>query len=429
MLRFWAWLLWVVTGRAFVSIKVAAAPTRETARAPSLPPQRAGPLADQALLDLQSLPQWQSKRDRDRDNFVTGPKTDVELVAITICRARHVKCDETPGVCNQCTSTGRHCEYDASRLPRISGAIARAIWPQSVVQVAPTARPDTSTDEQRCFSIFFHQTAPRMADWFNLEAWQRIVLQISLAEPAAYHAAVALSALHEDVEMRGLCRAGNYKSASVHLRRGVQLVEQRDGYWRHHPRQGSHPTAQLRYGSATEAALVQAFMVLDVQITQYEQSDPLTLEQSTDQDAYPSETRSHGSLMHKKSTDQDTSLTRFNSLGSNAFGSLLEARQRINIIMSKVSHFRGSCNALLHDNTGEQAVMQRVTAQQAIMLARLSEFAASFEELVARHDPGSLSEEESRNIALLRLQHLSLVNLVVQNLAALKVVSNHDPTK
>ncbi|PYI19746.1 hypothetical protein BO99DRAFT_473482 [Aspergillus violaceofuscus CBS 115571] len=377
------------------------------------------------------------------------------------CRARHVKCDETSGACNQCTSTGRHCEYDASRLPRSSGAIARAIWPQSVVQIAPIARPDTNTDEQRCFSIFFHQTAPRMADWFNVEVWQRIVLQISLAEPAAYHAAVALSALHEDVEMRGLCRAGqhgmhdshhlfaftqygkamvmlrrrlasndphvrmvaliccitficvellhgSYKSASVHLRRGVQLVEQRDGYWRHHPRQDSHPTAQLRYGSATEAALVQAFMVLDIQIAQYEQPDPLTLEQPT---------------------DQDTSLTSYKSPGSNAFESLLEARQRINIIMSKVSHFRGSCEALFHDNTSEQAVMQRVKAQQAIMLAQLSEFAASFEDLVARRDPGSLSEEESRNIALLRLQHLSLVNLVDKNLEALKVSPDHDLSK
>ncbi|PYI29739.1 hypothetical protein BP00DRAFT_227503 [Aspergillus indologenus CBS 114.80] len=398
------------------------------------------------------------------------------------CRARHVKCDETPGACNQCTSTGRHCEYDVSRLPRSSGAIARAIWPQSVVQIAPIARPDTSTDEQRCFSIFFHQTAPRMADWFNVEVWQRIVLQISLAEPAAYHAAVALSALHEDVEMRGFCRAGqhgmhdshhrfaftqygkamvmlrrrlasndphvrmvaliccitficvellhgSYKSASVHLRRGVQLVEQRDGYWRHHPRQDSHPTAQLRYGSATEAALIQAFMVLDVQIAQYKQPDPLTLEQSTDKYAYPSETRSHGSLMHEQSTDQDTSLTSFKSPGSNAFESLLEARQRINIIMSKVSHFRGSCEALFHDNTSEQAVMQRVTAQQAIMLAQLSEFAASFEELVARRGSGSLSEEESRNIALLRLQHLSLVNLVDRNLDALKVSPDHDLSK
>lgn len=31
---------------------------------------------------LQSLPQWQSQRDRGRDNFVTGPETDVELVGL-----------------------------------------------------------------------------------------------------------------------------------------------------------------------------------------------------------------------------------------------------------------------------------------------------------------------------------------------------------
>ncbi|OJJ99256.1 hypothetical protein ASPACDRAFT_43922 [Aspergillus aculeatus ATCC 16872] len=314
-----------------------------------------------------------------------------------------------------------------------------------------------------------------MADWFNLEVWQRIVLQISHAEPAAYHAAVALSALHEDVEMRGLCRAGkqgmhdshhrfafeqygkamvmlrrrlasndpqvrlvaliccitficvellhgSYKSASVHLRRGAQLVEQRDGYWRHHPRQGSLPTAQLRYGSATEAALVQAFMVLDVQVAQYEQSDALTLEQSTDQNAYPSVTSSHGSLMHEQSTDQDISLTGSSSLGSNAFGSLLDARQRIKILMSKLSQFRGSCETLLHDNAKEPAVVQRATAQQDIMLAQLSEFAVSFEELVARRDSGSLTEEERRNIALLRLQHLSLLKLVDISLAASEVI-------
>ncbi|PYH41898.1 uncharacterized protein BP01DRAFT_359870 [Aspergillus saccharolyticus JOP 1030-1] len=75
---------------------------------------------------------------------------------------------------------------------------------------------------------------------------------------------------------------GNYKSAGVHLRRGFQLVGQSDEYWRHHPRQGSVPTAQRRHGPTIEAAIVQISMVLDSQLAQFVQPDPLVHGQSSD---------------------------------------------------------------------------------------------------------------------------------------------------
>ncbi|PYH31440.1 Zn(II)2Cys6 transcription factor [Aspergillus neoniger CBS 115656] len=68
------------------------------------------------------------------------------------CRARHKKCDETPGACTNCTSTGRTCDgYEFHRLPR-----------------------------------------------------EKLVLQLSHAEPAVYHAAVALSAVHQVAEKKGM---------------------------------------------------------------------------------------------------------------------------------------------------------------------------------------------------------------------------------
>ncbi|CEL11887.1 hypothetical protein ASPCAL14982 [Aspergillus calidoustus] len=40
-----------------------------------------------------------------------------EKVEDRLSHLQHIKCDEAPESCRNCTSTGRSCEYDLQRLP------------------------------------------------------------------------------------------------------------------------------------------------------------------------------------------------------------------------------------------------------------------------------------------------------------------------
>ncbi|PYH98139.1 hypothetical protein BO71DRAFT_317051 [Aspergillus ellipticus CBS 707.79] len=118
------------------------------------------------------------------------------------CRLRRVKCDEAPGACRTCTSTGRTCDgYDLVRLPKTrdrARRLALPLPPTIAVQL-----PSMSVDERRGFGFFLTQTVPMIAGCFDSPVWQQLVLQMSQSEPAIGHAVVALSVLHEDCEIRG----------------------------------------------------------------------------------------------------------------------------------------------------------------------------------------------------------------------------------
>ncbi|KAJ5820598.1 hypothetical protein N7474_006189 [Penicillium riverlandense] len=53
-------------------------------------------------------------------------------------------------------------------------------------------------DERRCFSYFRYCSIPGLGAFFDSPLWQKIILQISHVDPAVYHAANMLGALHED---------------------------------------------------------------------------------------------------------------------------------------------------------------------------------------------------------------------------------------
>lgn len=61
-----------------------------------------------------------------------------------------------------------------------------------------------TTDERRCYSYFKSQTISTFSGFFDSPLWQEILPQRSLSDPALYHAVVALSAVHRDLEMHGL---------------------------------------------------------------------------------------------------------------------------------------------------------------------------------------------------------------------------------
>ncbi|PYI02318.1 hypothetical protein BO78DRAFT_351839, partial [Aspergillus sclerotiicarbonarius CBS 121057] len=129
------------------------------------------------------------------------------------CRMRHVKCDETPGMCQRCTSTGRNCDgYDSQRLPSRRTA-------SSLTELAPGIahrfRWKLTSDEHRCISFFQNRVGPSIVGYFDCVLWQRLVLQISQDEPAAFHAVVAFSAVYADYETRGLPRKVNEMDNSL----------------------------------------------------------------------------------------------------------------------------------------------------------------------------------------------------------------------
>lgn len=108
-------------------------------------------------------------------------------------RIRHVKCDENPVICNNCKSTGRKCDgYDLHRLPANKGILT------STLNIFAHPGRATTMDEQRCFSYFQHCSIPGFGVFFDSPLWQKIVWNISHVDPAVYHAANMLGALHED---------------------------------------------------------------------------------------------------------------------------------------------------------------------------------------------------------------------------------------
>ncbi|KAL2812536.1 hypothetical protein BJX63DRAFT_245512 [Aspergillus granulosus] len=122
------------------------------------------------------------------------------------CRARHVKCDEAPGSCKNCTSTGRSCDYDLQRLPRFGRATTKVAGVQLHLppEIADGLRWAVTTDERQCYSYFQSQTISTLSEYFDSSLWQELLPQRSLSDPAVYHAVVALSAIHQDIEMHGL---------------------------------------------------------------------------------------------------------------------------------------------------------------------------------------------------------------------------------
>ncbi|EED13611.1 conserved hypothetical protein [Talaromyces stipitatus ATCC 10500] len=135
------------------------------------------------------------------------------------CRLRHIKCDETPIACKNCVSDGWKCDgYDEIRLSHPGrgkrssnsnnvnkSAIATIrTEPSLSIRRIETALPGTNSEERRGFAYFQCWTVPKMSGFFDTQLWHSLVLPMSYSERAVTHAVVALSALHEDIEARGV---------------------------------------------------------------------------------------------------------------------------------------------------------------------------------------------------------------------------------
>ncbi|BCS24406.1 Zn(II)2Cys6 transcription factor [Aspergillus puulaauensis] len=152
------------------------------------------------------------------------------------CRVRHVKCDETPGSCGNCTNTGRTCDYDLQRLPRLGRATPQRNERTQLVlpmKIADGVRWAITSDERRCYSYFQHHTVPTLLEIFDSPLWQELILRASISEPAVYHAVVSLSAVHQDIEKYGMALPGQdlqndwHRFALEQCGRSFSLLSQR----------------------------------------------------------------------------------------------------------------------------------------------------------------------------------------------------------
>ncbi|KAE8422933.1 C6 zinc finger domain protein [Aspergillus pseudocaelatus] len=120
------------------------------------------------------------------------------------CRARRVKCDETPGGCKRCKDSGWECEgYDFARLSNLRKEDRGIISSLTLYRVSQSL-PGVGPEEKRGFAFFQHLTIPNLTGFFNTSLWTDLVLPMSHEEPAVTHALVAVSVLHEDIEVQGV---------------------------------------------------------------------------------------------------------------------------------------------------------------------------------------------------------------------------------
>ncbi|CEL11569.1 hypothetical protein ASPCAL14670 [Aspergillus calidoustus] len=154
------------------------------------------------------MPQPRSKRQRaSTKRSRTGCRT---------CRVRHIKCDESPTACHNCTSNGWACDgYEVNRLPRPTELVkSRPSLPRP--PVASGFRWASTPDEKRCVSFFLHRTIPSLTSYYDSSLWQKLVLQMCYSEPAVYHAVVALSAINQDLEKHGIPIPGSESGSTWH---------------------------------------------------------------------------------------------------------------------------------------------------------------------------------------------------------------------
>ncbi|KAE8327297.1 Alpha/Beta hydrolase protein [Aspergillus sergii] len=333
---------------------------------------------------------------------------------------RRIKCDETPESCRNCTTTGRKCEYDIQRLPRLLpgnrstvGSIVRS------TNIADGFGWKTTSDERLCFSFFQHRSLPTIIGYFDSPLWQRLVLQLSRVDQAVYHAVVAFSAIHADYEARGnplaiqnldnswqrfaidqcgrayalliarstsqdptlqqvtLLMRGYYDLASTHLRNGLRILE--DAGCRQLP--DACPTHTL----TIEQSLVDTFSHLHMQSAYFGVGDPVLPVQP--------------GLSLRESDDGNMK----------AFQHVCEARRVLDSLMGAVFQFHTFVSPL--SPTEISATYGYLSTRQFDLGSQLRQFSRAFDPLYKSVFAQGGSKEK-RGVDIIYLHHLSLSTIL-----------------
>jgi len=115
-----------------------------------------------------------------------------------------VKCDEKQPTCLRCSNYGLECHgYETSER---SEKEKSAVLP-TALQPRPRYLPDIgyivqnhgwSTQERRVSDFFESNTSPILAEYYDIDFWNQLLLQICHSEKTVLHVVLALGALHEE---------------------------------------------------------------------------------------------------------------------------------------------------------------------------------------------------------------------------------------
>ncbi|KAK5652686.1 hypothetical protein OQA88_10280 [Cercophora sp. LCS_1] len=142
-----------------------------------------------------------------RTDELTGPKPIAKprrktKTGCRTCKIRRVKCDEGKPACQRCVSTGRVCDGygiwggggNAYGSDERSFHRAHQV-PQPTRPLA--VMPSLNKQESQAFDFFRTRTALKIPGVFGSDFWERLVVQLSVTEPAILHATIALAAAHK----------------------------------------------------------------------------------------------------------------------------------------------------------------------------------------------------------------------------------------
>ncbi|KAJ4264424.1 hypothetical protein NW762_005624 [Fusarium torreyae] len=143
--------------------------------------------------DVEVLPSGLKRRRAYHKKSRAGCKT---------CKIRRVRCDETRPSCQRCVSSGRTCEGYRDETVASTSESPPTLAQQSFVTrniVAPPKLliPRKNLDEIRSYNYFLEVTGPALAGLFDADFWCRELPKVCVADPALWHAVVALGAVHE----------------------------------------------------------------------------------------------------------------------------------------------------------------------------------------------------------------------------------------
>ncbi|KAH7324231.1 hypothetical protein B0I35DRAFT_387889 [Stachybotrys elegans] len=127
------------------------------------------------------------------------------------CRIRRVKCDETKPHCLRCQTSRRVCDGyldDAHAMSRrqlahvvrnlsVIGPVARALSQSPPSDAVMGRRQPVAIQDYVYFDLFRSVTAPATDAFIPSDFWHHDLLQLAHAEPAVWHATLALGALHQ----------------------------------------------------------------------------------------------------------------------------------------------------------------------------------------------------------------------------------------
>ncbi|KAI5861543.1 hypothetical protein GGS23DRAFT_611541 [Durotheca rogersii] len=162
------------------------------------------------------------------------------------CRIRRVKCDEAKPECRRCQAFKRVCDgylSEAVAIPRrrlahavrnlsVVGPVSRALSPLVVAHASSSraSLPSSPSGWNRdliFFDLFRHSTAPSTGTFSLSSFWYRQLLQLAHSEPAIWHAAVSIGALHQnlDLEFSGRTDGVLVRTAMLHYGKAMELAK------------------------------------------------------------------------------------------------------------------------------------------------------------------------------------------------------------